>query len=201
MSPKAILFDIGNVLVRYDHCRTMQAVAECCGLEPAALETIFRQVNEALGLGRVAGEDLFAQLAAEPDARPVAYEDLETAFCSGITRDDAALRYAVALQQRPGVTVGAISNTNVVHVAWLDEHVPELDELDLVIMSSEVHLLKPDPEIFELALELLDVPPQNALFVDDSAVNVAAAHALGIAVIHHVDWGETRPAIEAWLTG
>ena len=103
------------------------------------------------------------------------------------------------LQQRPGVTVGAISNTNAVHVAWLDEQVLELDELDLVIMSSEVQLLKPDPEIFELALELLNVPPQDALYVDDVAENVAAAAALGMAGILHTDWQQTRPAIEAWL--
>ena len=97
------------------------------------------------------------------------------------------------LQGRPGVTVGVISNTNPIHVAWLDAHIPELDALDLVMMSSEVELLKPDPEIFTLALELLEVSPAQALFIDDLPENVDAARALGLSGIVHRSWAETRP--------
>jgi putative hydrolase of the HAD superfamily len=114
-------------------------------------------------------------------------------------RANAPLAYAVELQGRAGVTVGVISNTNAVHVAWLDENVPELAALDLVMMSNEVELLKPDPEIFHLALSLLEVTPAQAFFVDDQQVNVDAAAALGIHALRHHAWDETRPAIEAWL--
>lgn len=78
------------------------------------------------------------------------------------------------------------------HVLWLDEHVPELAEFDLVMMSNEVGLHKPDPEIFRLALELLAVEPAAALFIDDLAQNVAAAQALGLAGVVHTDWEITR---------
>ena len=101
------------------------------------------------------------------------------AFCAGIEPDEAALRYAVLLQQLPDIEVAVISNTNAVHVSWLDEHVAALAEFELVIMSNEVEYLKPDPEIFELALELLDVTPGDTIFVDDNAENVAAARLLG----------------------
>ena len=85
------------------------------------------------------------------------------------------------------------------HVAWLDAHVPELLLLKLVMFSNEVALLKPDPAIYALALERLGVEPAAALFVDDLAENVVAAEAAGLAGIVHVDWAETKPAIEAWL--
>ena len=150
-------------------------------------------------MGKLEFADLYARLMACAGAHPVTQAEFQEAFCAGMGRDPAALAYAVSLQARPGVTVGVISNTNATHVAWLDEHVPELDELDLVMMSNEVGLLKPDPAIFELALDLLEVTPAQALMVDDMDYNVAAAQALGIAGIVHRDWGETRPLLEAWL--
>ncbi len=120
-------------------------------------------------------------------------------FARGLRRDEAALAYALELEQRPNVLVAVLSNTNEAHVRWLDAHVPELRSFDLVMMSSELGVGKPDPAVFRLALELLDVEAHNALFVDDVAENVAAAQALGIGAIVHTDWATTRPQIEAWL--
>jgi putative hydrolase of the HAD superfamily len=115
-----------------------------------------------------------------------------------LTRNDAALTYVDALQVDGELFVGAISNTNATHVAWLDAHVPELNNLELVVMSNEVALLKPDAEIFELALELLDVPASHVLYIDDSTENVVAAQSLGMESFLHTDWATTRPRIEAW---
>ncbi|MGL4648121.1 MAG: HAD-IA family hydrolase, partial [Caldilineaceae bacterium] len=122
-------------------------------------------------------------------------------FCAGLARDERALAYAVALEARDGVLVGVISNTNAIHVAWLDEHVPELRTFDLVMMSNEIGLEKPDPAAYRLALELLDVRAEDAIFVDDLAENVLAAQALGLAGIIHRSWDETPELLESWLHG
>jgi FMN phosphatase YigB (HAD superfamily) len=97
--------------------------------------------------------------------------------------------------------VSAISNTNATHVAWLDAHVPELQRFELVVMSNEVALLKPDPEIFELALELLDVPASQTLYIDDSTENVVAAQSSAWKVSCIPTGKTTRPRIEAWCSG
>ena len=128
------------------------------------------------------------------------FADFITTFAAGIRRDEAAVAYALSLQQRPATTVAIISNTNAAHVLWLDEHLPELRAFDLVMMSNEVGLLKPDPAIFTTALELLDVLPAQAIFIDDIAENVEAARVLGIAGLVHHDWPETGPALERWLS-
>jgi putative hydrolase of the HAD superfamily len=67
------------------------------------------------------------------------------------------------------------------------------------MMSNEVGLIKPDPAIFTTALDLLDVAPTQAIFIDDIAENVEAARALGITGLVHSDWQETGPALERWL--
>ena len=197
---KAIIFDLGNVLLPYDHQRTVAAVAALCECETKLVADLFHSISDEFGKGQLEASDLCAQVLTKCHAPlHVSCHELYDAFCAGMGRDNAPLAYAAELQGRPDVTVGVISNTNAVHVAWLDEHVPELAALDLVMMSNEVELLKPDPEIFHLALSLLEVTPAQTFFVDDQQVNVDAAAALGIHALRHQTWDETRPAIEAWL--
>lgn len=195
---KAVIFDLGNVLVQYHHHATLAAVAEHCAVDATALQERFGALSEAAGIGAMDAAQLHAALV-EQAGFTASYDDFLALFAAGITRDEGALAYAVALQARPGVTVAVISNTNAAHVAWLDEHVPELRVFDLVMMSNEVGMLKPAPAIYRLALELLDVPPASALFIDDLSANVDAARALGLAGLVHRDWTETKPALEAWL--
>ncbi len=58
------------------------------------------------------------------------------------------------------------------------------EHLDFVVNSSEVGFAKPSPEIFERALVIAGVQPQEAVFVDDTPSNVSAAVALGIQAHH-----------------
>lgn len=196
---KAVLFDLGRVLVHYDHARTRVGLASVCppGADVAGL---LQPVIEALGLGHMDGAGLYAHFCRTAQVT-VSFEAFCSAFCAGIGRDEQALAWALALNARDGVQVGVISNTNALHVEWLDAHVPELRSLPLVLMSNEAGLQKPDPAIYRLALELLDVGAEDALFVDDLAENVQAAQALGMAGIVHSAWPATRGQIESWLLG
>jgi HAD superfamily hydrolase (TIGR01549 family) len=197
--PQVLIFDLGNVLVHYDHRATCAGVAVLCQVDANAVASLLHEVGDDMGVGRLDfdGFHRFMQARAGATADRNAFW---LGFCAGLRRNDEALAYAVGLQQRAGVSVAVISNTNDGHVLWLDEHVPELREFDLVMMSNEVGLHKPDPEIFKLALELLAVEPRGALFIDDLAQNVAAAQTLGMAGIVHTDWADTRAKIAEWLS-
>ena len=74
------------------------------------------------------------------------------------------------------------------------------DEIfDAVVISSEVRMRKPDPEIFRHALDLVGLPPQECAFVDDIEHNVRAAEELGIVGVHHTDAASTVPRLERLL--
>lgn len=195
---KAVIFDLGRVLVHYDHQQTIAATAALSNAPVDTLHALLRTNTHATGIGDLDAEALHALICHHFDVM-IDFDAFITAFGAGIGRDEEALAYALSLQQRPDTTVAVMSNTNAAHVLWLDEHLPELREFDLVMMSNEVGLLKPDPAIFEMALELLAVTPQQAIFIDDMVENVEAARALGIAGIVHADWALTRPQLEAWL--
>jgi len=55
---------------------------------------------------------------------------------------------------------------------------------DDIIVSGEVHMIKPDPAIFQLLLQRINLPASECLLVDDSAGNVEAARSLGFSTIH-----------------
>ncbi|MCB0123817.1 MAG: HAD family phosphatase [Caldilineaceae bacterium] len=196
---KAVLFDLGRVLVDYDHQATVAAVAAQTEAGLAAVQALMTTHATALGVGDLNAEEFYQLLVAEVGLRSD-FLDFIDCYAQGIQRNESALAYAVELQQRPGVTVAVLSNTNDAHVRWLDQHVPELIEFELVMMSNEVAVLKPDAAIFELAMELLNVLPEQCIFIDDIAANVVAAQQLGMAGIVHHDWVQTRPVLEAWLS-
>lgn len=195
---QAVLFDLGRVLVEYDHETTVAAVAAQTTAGLAAVQAVMSTYGPALGVGDMNAEE-FHQLLVDKTGLQIDFSQFIDCYASGIQRNEGALAYALELQQRPNVTVAVISNTNDAHVRWLDQHLPELIQFDLVMMSNEVATLKPDAAIFELAMDLLSVHPAQCIFIDDIAANVTAAQQLGIAGIVHHDWAITRPQLEAWL--
>jgi putative hydrolase of the HAD superfamily len=111
-------------------------------------------------------------------------------------RPDERMLGAVAAVRAAGVPTALVSNS------WGEETYPHdrlPDALDVVVVSGEVGLRKPDPAIFELACERLGVAPPDCVFVDDLPANAEAAEALGMAAVVHRDPDTTIPAVAAHL--
>ncbi|RJQ80964.1 HAD family hydrolase [Pseudonocardiaceae bacterium YIM PH 21723] len=70
-------------------------------------------------------------------------------------------------------------------------------EFDAVVLSGEVGVAKPDPEIFRLTARLLELPPETCVFVDDLAGNARGAVTAGMIGVHHRSVGETITELEA----
>jgi epoxide hydrolase-like predicted phosphatase len=92
-----------------------------------------------------------------------------------------------------GLRTGLLSNS------WGNDYPRDgWDEMfDVVVISGEVGMRKPEPRIFEHTLQLLGLRPEECVFVDDLAHNVAAAAALGIVGVRHRSYAETLAELEA----
>lgn len=197
---KTVIFDLGRVLVDYEHQRTLEGLAAVSQASADELRTLTDgEFGNQLGRGEIGAEDLH-RFFQEKAGTTADFDAYVAAYAAGIQRNENALGYAVELTQRQGVQVGIISNTNEAHAIWLHANLPELKRFAHVILSNEVGLIKPDERIYQKALTALNATPAQALFVDDLAENIEAALALGIAGIIHKDWAQTRPEIESWMT-
>ncbi len=82
--------------------------------------------------------------------------------------------------------------------SWGDFYPRDLCEgmFDVVVISGEVGMRKPEPEIFHLTLEQMGREPADCVFVDDLAHNIAAAADLGITGVRHIDYERTLAELQ-----
>jgi putative hydrolase of the HAD superfamily len=70
---------------------------------------------------------------------------------------------------------------------------------DVVVLSADHGIRKPDPAIFELTLDRLGVPATSCVFADDTEANLLPAHEMGMTVIHALDERETAARLRGLL--
>lgn len=215
---KNYIFDLGGVLLDI----RMKNAYECfiaLGLPPAELEpggSVYKlmddyqlgYVTSAEFCQQVAGKcvsssnarcaaNVFARSAAAPTT-PLDIEEAWNSICLGVA--DRKLQALRRLRKMEGVaSVSLLSNTNELHWEcccqnWFNANGNKLEDFfDKIFLSQELHLQKPDPEIFKTAIRELGASPAETIFLDDSPVNTAAAAACGLqtlTVTADVDWVE-----------
>ncbi|MGV9680963.1 HAD family hydrolase [Nocardia sp. NPDC003482] len=185
---RALIADFGGVVSTSFH----GALRGFClreGLEPDALERVFSLDGGAKGMltdlerGTITQAEFVEHLAPTLGVDPhrlleriLADLDLEPAVTAAIE----------ALRDK-GIRVAVLSNS------WgegpFDPYRPyDLGKRsDVVVLSHEVGLRKPDPAIFELTAERLGVPARECVFVDDVEQYLPPARELGMGTVHAVD--------------
>jgi epoxide hydrolase-like predicted phosphatase len=111
-------------------------------------------------------------------------------------RPEPAMLEAVAAARAGGVKTGLISNS------WglgIYDRLDSTEIFDATVISGEVGLHKPQPEIYLLACERLGVEPAEAVFVDDLRENCAGAEAVGMSALLHRDPADTVAKLEELL--
>jgi len=180
---RALLVDFGGVLTT-SIWPAFAAFCEREGLERDAVRDLFRRDPEAIALLRGLETGELEPAAFEPrfaELLGLASSDglIEQLFAG--VRPEPAMIAAVGAARGAGVRTGLISNS------W-GSTVYEPDTLELfdaIVISGEVGLHKPQPEIYLLACERLGVEPADAIFVDDLRENIAGAEAVGMAGVLH----------------
>jgi putative hydrolase of the HAD superfamily len=187
---RAVFFDFGGVLTTsvWD---SFAAFLRSEGLEPDTIKNLFRHDPEALAdlRGLETGEltegefeDKFGRRLGLKDP-----EGLIDSMFAGMQPDEEMV--AACKQIRgAGMLTGLISNS------WSTEHYDRdlLTELfDTAVISAEVHMHKPEPEIYRLAAERLEVQPEECIFVDDLRENCEGAEAVGMTAVRHRNAAET----------
>ena len=195
---KNYIFDLGGVILDI----RMQNAYErfmALGLPAAELEKdgFTYKLMEDYQLGLVNTQGFCKQIADKcfPTATPLDIENAWNSICLGVAeRKLEALRH---LRQMNNVAVSLLSNTNELHwdyccKNWFNANENKLsDFFDHIFLSQELHLQKPDPEIFKAAIRTLKANPSETIFIDDNADNTAAAAACGLqtlCVTPDVDW-------------
>ncbi|HET8592206.1 MAG TPA: HAD family phosphatase [Solirubrobacterales bacterium] len=196
---RAALFDFGGVLTT----SVWDSFAAFCrseGLDPDAVKNLFRTDPDALA-------DLRALETGELNET-----EFETSLGRrlGLSRPDGLIDNMLAGMEPLEPMVAAVRRirdggllTGLISNSWSTAHYDRelLAELfDDVVISAEVGLHKPQPEIYRLAAERLDVEPAGCVFIDDLRENCEGAEAAGMTAVRHREASDTLARL-AELTG
>ena len=184
---QAVIFDLGGVILRTLDIRPRAALARRYGLSTNALDQIVfhNAAAQAAERGQATEAEVWQEVGRLLNAPDEALPEIAEQFFAGDRIDFALVDYIRGL--RPGRVTAVLSNS---WIADLGRSLREkwqipADAFDVVVSSARVGLVKPDPRIYQLALEQVQAAPEETIFVDDSLPNVAGAAALGIHAIRY----------------
>ena len=195
---RGLLVDFGGVLTT-NVFQSFRAFCEAEGLAPNAFADLLRRSPETraelrkLETAQIGADEFGTYLA--PLLGVADSDGLMARIFAGIGPEPAMID-AVRSARQSGIRTGLISNsvgTDIYDRAVLDEL------FDAVVISGEVGLHKPQPEIFELGAERIGLSPAQCVFVDDLRENCAGAEAVGMTAVLHRGPERTLPELERLL--
>lgn len=184
-SVKALLFDLGGVLIDVDFERVFQCWQQRSRLSVAQMREHFSMdaAYQQHERGAIDAREYFAHL-----------RDLLGLEC---TDDEITLGWNAIFGDRIAETIDAVraarkkfpcfafTNTNPTHqVRWTADYPEVVSGFDRIFVSSELGLRKPERAAFDAVVRAIEFEPAEILFFDDSQENVAGAHDAGLQALH-----------------
>jgi len=196
---QAVIFDFGGVLVRMVDDRPRLKLAEQLGVPLSRLDDLVYFSDSAKKASK--GEIKVGQhWEAVGEALGIQPEDMPGFLEQYWAADDVNWKLLGFIKSlHPRYKVGLLSN------AWNDLRQTMRERwnmevlFDDLVISAEVGIVKPDPRIFHFALERLGVQPKEAVFIDDTLVNVEAARRQGLEAIQFLDTEQTLADLQGVL--
>jgi len=198
VTASAVVFDVGNVLYGWDpDAFLVRQIADDRERLQFIEDVDLYGWHETLDGGRP-----YAEAAAELNEKFPHYAELIAAwsdrFGETVTGPVPGVHAIVEALDAKGIPLFAITNFSADF--WPTFFAKErafLGRFRDIVVSGEVKLLKPDPAIYYLALDRFRLRPAEALFIDDRAINVEAALAVGMAAHLFTDADDLRARLEA----
>jgi len=187
----ALFVDIGGVLLSdgWNHESRMEAAATF-DLDAQELENRHHQAFDTYESGRLSLEAYLEQVVFHQQRAFT--RDPFMRFMFGRSRPIPGMIELIrGLKAKYALKVVAVSNegrelnAHRIRTFKLDEFV------DAFISSCFVHLRKPDPEIFRLALDIAQVPAPHVLYLENTPMFITIAQGLGIRSLRHTDYDST----------
>ena len=183
-----IFFDIGNVLVGFDHRLIWQRLAAFSVMtaDDIAQEVASSGVMIAHESGRLASQDFFRDLQYRCKLLPSMPYQTFCSFWQDIFWElPDVIQLVIPLQRR--YRVGLLSNVGELHWEGVFKRFPvfHLIEEPLRILSYQVGAMKPDHAIFDCALQRANATPEQCVYIDDMEANVAGGNTIGLKTIHY----------------
>ena len=179
---KAVIFDLGNVLIDFDHIIAAKKISRFTDKNPQEIFNLFfdSELTALFEEGKITALNFFSEVKKILNSKLDYAEFLpiwnEIFFLS--ERNQAVYNLAKILKDH--YKIALLSNINILHFEYLKKSFSVFDVFHNIITSFESGIRKPDPLIYKKTLDLLEAAPQNTFYTDDRAEFIERACNLGI---------------------
>lgn len=194
--PKALLFDLGNVCLQFDHGRMIRQVADLFSTTPDEISAIvfagttFSEIER----GDISDEELRETLCRQFD-REVTREELLVAAADIFTPDPAMEDLLLELSGTD-LPLILVSNTNAFHAEFVQREMSVLDHFDTLVLSYQVRAAKPETAFYEAAFAAAGCAPEECFYTDDIQDYIEAARNLGVDSVQFQGHDALRQELE-----
>ena len=197
---KGVIFDVGGVLLRTHDQSGRRKWETRMGLEPGELAHLVfdSELGRQAQLGQASLEEVWAWVGAHLGLSPGQLVSLMRDFWAGDRLDQALCDYIRGL--RSNYLTAMLSNNWARDGRAMAQKMGIADCFDVFVTSAEIGVVKPDPRIYQVALDRLRISPPEGIFVDDFVENVEAARRLGMRAVHFSDSTQARDQLNELLT-
>jgi len=199
MAIKAIIWDLGGVLIRTEDFSSRLDLAKDCGLSLNELEHLVFNSESGVKaqLGLITAEQHWKNVANALQKTEISIPDIQQRFWGGDRLDRALI--GKIRQQRKEYMTALLSNAfddlqNMIANVWKIQ-----DAFDEIVISAEAGLMKPDRRIYSLVLDRLAVQPKEALFIDDFQTNIDGARRANIKAVQFFSTAQISSAVDNFL--
>lgn len=200
MSSPVLLCDIGNVLVHFDFSRAATRFGD---IGPMGRDEVLQTLDPLKGpleSGALMG-DAFVQQGMEMIRFPGTPEEFSDIWCDIFTLNEPMEKTLASLNRV--VPMHLLSNTSDLHKEHLLSTFPIFRHFTDGVYSYSAKVMKPEREIFQIAIDQLGLDPAQTFYIDDLAPNIEAARAMGFrAFEYRMDQHDRlESALQQWLAG
>jgi 2-haloacid dehalogenase/putative hydrolase of the HAD superfamily len=195
--PSAVLFDIGNVIVRFDpHALYIKILPEAQEREWFLKNVCSTPWHIEHDRGAAMAETIPALVAQYPHYREAieAWRDRAAEMLPDLISPSVE---AIEALDVAGVPLFALTNMPAEWISMVTGMSPAFTRFRDIVVSAHEGLIKPDPRLYRIALDRMGRRADEVLFIDDSPPNIDAARTLGFDVHLFDDPAALRPALEA----
>ena len=192
VAPTTVVFDLGGVLIDWDPRYLYRQLFD----DPDEMESFLGEVTTAewnahQDAGRPWAEAIELLVAEHPERREL-IEAFHRRWREMLAGEIPGTVDLLAELRATGIRLLALSNWSAEMFPFARERFDFLNWFEVIVISGDVGVNKPDRRIFEHLVERFGLEPATALVLDDSSANVATAAALGFRAIQFTDAAALR---------
>lgn len=176
---KALIFDMGNVVLNVDHMKACRKFSEYTDFpeEEIHKKIIGTNLEDSFERGKVSINDFYVSVMDRIRA-DIPFKDFNIIFSDVFSLNAGMTDVISWLKGRARIIL--LSNTNVLHFSWVQEKFDVLKNFEKKVLSYETGTRKPEKEIYLYALDFLGCRPEEALYIDDIKDFIDSSKKLGM---------------------